>query len=301
MPQKDNFMKKFIILFCGFLFFSCGISKEEYNNVISENKRLSATIIQLEDEIKKLKETDQYYYQSGADEFNNSNFNVAIEWMNNLKIKFPQSNLLSSADKLIKDSNTAIAAIYQKEKQDLDSLLRDASKLDIEKAISKLQNYVSKKHPEDLIQLATQRLDKFEKDYELVRAEREIERYEGIRLIDYTTNWIVHGFSGDQLFSPQIQLKLKNISGKPLSGTIRIKVDFIKNANNEVFGDATDYFLSSSDTPLQPDYVKTAYLYSGVGYKRVFAFYELDQLPSLTANIYINNKLYKKIPIAKKY
>jgi hypothetical protein len=294
-------VKNFLTFTLALLFIGCGIPEEDHLKVVDENRQLKETVARLEEEIKQLKETDQYYYQSGADEFNSGNFQKAIDWMNNLKLKFPQSNLIVSADKLVKDSNAAIAAMYQKEKQSLNSLIQEVSKLELEDAIAKLENYVISGHPEDLVKTATQQLSKYQQDYEKVRAEREVERSVGIRLVEYSTNWAIHGLAGSQLFSPQVQLKFNNISGQPLSEMIEIQVNFIKTADNEVFGDATSYFIGYGDTPLQPNYTKTSYLHSNVGYKQAFDFYELNSLPNLEANIYINKKLYRKIPVAKKY
>jgi tetratricopeptide (TPR) repeat protein len=84
------------------------------------NNQLNDEIIQykkdidnLRKKIENLKETDIYYYQYGINEFNNGNFEKAIEWMNKLKDKFPTSFLIHSAEKLIKDSNESEAYIIQ--------------------------------------------------------------------------------------------------------------------------------------------------------------------------------------------
>jgi hypothetical protein len=289
-------MKKFVILTCfvSLVFVSCGVSKADFEALKAENEQLRV-------EIAILKETDQYYYQSGADEFNKSEYAKTIDWMNKLKLKFPQSPLLSSADKIIADSNAEIKAIYTKENDTLNQLLAKARKSELEEAISMLSDYVSKVHPADLIQSATTSLNTYKDTYEKERTQREIEQSVGIRLTDYSTGWGVHGFSGDQLFTPQMTLKFKNIKDVPISDSIKIKVDFMQTSNNEVFGDDTSYFISYGDTPLQPNYTKTAYINCSVGYRRYFSSYELGNLPSITADIYINEKLYRKIPVKKGY
>jgi len=71
--------------------------QEENNNLKAENNDLTK-------EIEAYKLTDQYFYQSGADEFINENYPRAIYFMNILKVKFPTSPLLVYADKIIKDS-----------------------------------------------------------------------------------------------------------------------------------------------------------------------------------------------------
>jgi hypothetical protein len=155
-----------VSLFLLFFLVSCGISKEEYNNVVSENRKLKETISQLEDEIKVLKETDQYYYQSGTDEFSKGNYLAAIEWIDKLKLKFPNSSLTDSADKLVKDANNEIALVYEKEKNALNKLIQNSAKIDIEEAISNLETYVQGDHPADLIEIANNSLSANKEAYE---------------------------------------------------------------------------------------------------------------------------------------
>jgi hypothetical protein len=285
-----------VILFFSLGFLGCGIKKEDYNQIVHENNQLKDTILKLEYEIQKLEETDRFYYQSGADEFTNSNYELAIEWMNNLKVRFPQSNLIASADKLIKDSTSAIATIQQKEKQYFDTLIQESNRLEIEDAIEKLELYIAEDHPEHLVQNASEVLDKFKQDYEKVRKEHEIESATGIRLVDYSTGWGVRGFSGSRLLSPGLTLKFKNVSGNPVERLV-VKVSFLDTSKNEVFDETMDYTIGASDTPLQPDYTKNAYIYGSVGYK---AFYGESYLPSLVADIYINDLFYKKIVVARR-
>jgi len=84
------------------LFFSCNKGKiTEYENTI---ETLNSQIALLQEENEAFKQTDQYYYQSGADEFLNGNYEKAVEWMNKLKIKFPSSSLLVYADKITEQS-----------------------------------------------------------------------------------------------------------------------------------------------------------------------------------------------------
>jgi hypothetical protein len=290
------------ILPCLFIFIgliSCGIKKEEYNIVVSENTKLKETISQLEHEIEKLKETDQYYYQAGVDEYARGNFKGVIDWMDQLKSKFPNSSLTDSADKLIKDANNEIALIYQKEKNDLNILVQNSARIDIEEAIASLEAYIEGDHPADLIKTANDSLSTYKDTFEKERSQREIEQSVGIRLTDYSTGWGV--YTGSQLFTPQLTLKFKNIKNESISDTIKIRVDFIETSKNEVFGEDTHYLISYGDTPLQPSYTKTAYINSGVGFRSYFSSWELGSLPSITADVYINDKLYKKIPIKKGY
>jgi tetratricopeptide (TPR) repeat protein len=302
----EDFMRKIISLvslgssFAALLFLvACGVPKNEYNNVISENQKLKETISQLEDEIKTLKETDQYYYQSGADEFSKGNYIAAIEWMDKLKLKFPNSSLTDSASKLVKDANNEIALVYEKEKTTLNTLIQNSAKIDIEEAISNLKAYIQGDHPADLIEVANNSLSAYKDAYEKERAQREIEQSVGVRLTDYSTGWGV--YTGSRLFTPQLTLKFINIKDEPISESIEIRVDFIETSKNEIFGDDTHYLISSGDTPLQPAYTKSAYINCRVGYRSYFSSWEMGSLPNITADVYINDRLYKKIPIRKGY
>jgi hypothetical protein len=287
-------MKYFILAIISIGFIGCNgekISQLEYSLTQAQQEN-----IRLNEEIQKLKETDQSYYQFGADEYNLKNYSKAIDWMNNLKLKFPQSSLIPSADKLIRDSNIQIQAIYQTEKQVLNQIIADAKKIEIEESITLLSDYISEDHPADLIETAVKSLNEYKAEYEKIRAERELEQSLGIRLVEYATGWgFVNDFSA-RLFVPQLRLVFKNITDRSLKN-INIKTDFVKTSGDEIFGDSTDY-LVGYDSVLEPGYSKTAFANCNVGYRNEISF---SSAPNLYANIYINNKFFRKIPIAQKY
>jgi hypothetical protein len=299
----------FVIIFISFAFIGCNsekITQLEYNltQLRQENLRLNNDNLELKNEIKilaeenqKLKETDQYYYQSGVDEYNMKHYLKTIEWMNNLKLKFPQSNLISSADRLIRDSNFQIQEIYQKEKQMLNQIISNARKAEIEDSIAMLNDYVSEDHPQDLIATATKSLNSYKTEYEKIREERELEQSLGVRLVEYATGW---GFVDDlatQLFVPQLRLVFKNITDYPLRG-VEIKTNFIKTSGNEIFGDSNDTLVYEyTGTALEPGYSKTIFATCNVGYRNEISF---SSAPDLYANVYVNNRFYKRIAIAKK-
>jgi hypothetical protein len=88
------------------LLFSCNKGKiAEYEKTIDT---LNSKIALLQEEIDIYKMTDQYYYQSGADEFLNQNYWQALSWMGKLKVKFPTSPLIVYADKIIEDTKLQI-------------------------------------------------------------------------------------------------------------------------------------------------------------------------------------------------
>ena len=102
----------------------------------------------------RVKETDQFYYQCGADEFSSGNFEKAIDWMNRLNIKFPAPNMISTADRLIGESNTQITAKHEREKTNLNQLIREVRNVEIEYAIARLEVYIRGNHREELKQTA---------------------------------------------------------------------------------------------------------------------------------------------------
>lgn len=281
--------------------YSVQILSNKNEELNEENIKLKKEIKLLVTEIQSLKETDQYYYQCGADEYANKNYDLAIDWMEKLKLKFPGSLLLllSSADKLIRDSKNEIAAIYRAEQNNLNQVLRNARNAELEDGITILKEYIEKEHPADLIQQANVLLAQFENRYEAEREVRELERSVGIRLVNYVTGWGNINDFGSEMYVPQMVLKFQNVSGGSLSATINIKTNFVEVQKNEIFGDSSDYLLWSSDTPLQANYSKTIFVNCGIGYRGTLSEYRLQGLPTLEAHIYINDKIYKKFTITK--
>jgi outer membrane murein-binding lipoprotein Lpp len=281
--------------------YSLQILSNKNEELVAENIKLKKDIELLATEIQSLKETDQYYYQCGADEYTNKNYDLAIDWMEKLKLKFPDSSLLSVADKLIRDSKNEIVAIYLVEQNNLNQILRNARNVELEDGITLLKKYTKEEHPSDLIQQANVLLAQFENRYEAEREVRELERSVGIRLVDYVTGWGNINDFGSEMYVPQMMLKFQNISGWAISTTINIKTNFVEVQKNEIFGDSSDYLLSFSDTPLQANYSKTIFVDCGRGYRGALSEYKLQSLPSLEAHIYINDKIYKKFTIQKKF
>jgi len=298
-------MKKFIIIItvlCSILT-SCNNNKiallqESLKRTQDINSQLEKENQALKSDIEKLKETDQYYYQSGADEFASTNYDNAIAILSELKLKFPQSNLLPSADKIIRESKAAIAVIYQNEQNNLAQVINKSKKVDIEEAISLLTSYLAEDHPKDLKNEAEANLAKYSADYEKIKNERDLEHLLGVRLVDYSSGWGLIDFNDATMFIPQLRLVFKNITDYPLND-IRIKVDFITTSGNEVFGDASFTLISEfSGITLESGYSKTAYANCSVGYRNEVP---ISSVPELCANIYVNSKFYKKVPIKKGY
>lgn len=292
-------MKTIYTLFLCFIFLAgCNTNKDaelriQIQRMHQDSIELANENFKLRQEIQKLHETDQYYYHSSVDSFNAGQFEKAMDLLNQMKTKFPNSPLISAGDKLIINIKTQLVVINRREQQYLDDLLHNAEKVDVEEAISKLQSYVSEAHPSNLLQKASQALLKYKQDYEIVKTERESEHFTGIKLTSVTSMWDWR----EGLLVPQLQLKFKNISNAPIEH-LSVKANFINVGSSEVFGEANAYVVGYGDTPLQPGYTKTAYLYCGVGYQND---YGAISRPPLTADIYVNEKFYRKIKVLTGY
>lgn len=105
------------------------------------------------------------------------------------------------------------------------------------------------------------------------------------------------GLTGQTLYVPYIKLKVTNQEDEPAK-KISVKAVFLSEADQSVFGDASTTLVSSSDIPLKRGYNKTAYLRSNVGYKGQIS---TASLPTIVAEIYINDEYYGKININNTY
>jgi hypothetical protein len=115
----------------------------------------------------------------------------------------------------------------------------------------------------------------------------------GVKIVSINSGW---DWSGGFL-CPHLKIKFRNISYKDID-RLAVKATFIDTLNHEIFGDAFALVIGYGDTPLRPDYSKTAYLNSNVGYESDMV--TLD-FPNLVAEVYVNDELYEKVPISKKY
>jgi lipopolysaccharide export LptBFGC system permease protein LptF len=121
------------------LFFSCDEflpnNKEKIAEYEKKIETLNSKIALLQEEIDNYKKTDQYFYQSGADEFLNKNYEKAIFFMNSLKVKFPTSLFIGYADKIIKDSEKSIKDIKDSKTTGRVEIWRDGEKPNTENPV----------------------------------------------------------------------------------------------------------------------------------------------------------------------
>lgn len=81
---------------------------------------------------------------------------------------------------------------------------------------------------------------------------------EDIELISIESGWY-------NLVYPQINIKLKNISGKPINESVKLKYRFVD--NNEVLDENSIYLHSFSDVDWDSDLIKNETIRSLNGYK----------------------------------
>jgi len=270
----------------------------------AEAERLQLRVAELErrnaasaDTIRMLRETDQTYYNVAVDLMKSEKFTEAVAKLEELKAKFPTSLLLPQVDKTLREAEKEIEALARKEAADLDALLDGARKADVEEAISRVEAYVAQPHDAALIARAKGALDDYRRRFEEVRAERDAERLTGLRIADISSKWAWGGLLGDQLLRPEVKVKIKNISSNDVTKA-EVKITFIDVSNDEVFSEATDYTIGYGDAPLRPGYSKTAFLYSGVGYKSDLVALNF---PRLVAEISINDHPYRKVSVSRTY
>lgn len=280
------------------IFTSCTSDyKREIKSLQSDVYQLEKENIDLKEEIKKLKNTDQYIYNSALDLLNSGMYDQSIEKFYEMKTKYPNSQLGANADANIIIAKQKIEKYEKEQIAYFNNFINEIKNYDIEESIRQLKIYVSEEHPADLVQKGKDELKQYSVQFEKVKSEREFEKKTGLRVISVESKWDWYGSFGEQLLVPQLIIKFKNISNVDIT-ELDVKTTFIKSEINEVFGEARAYVIGYGDSPLKPNYSKNAFLYCNVGYKNdMIAF----SFPDFVADIYVNKHFYKQIIISKKY
>ena len=157
-------------------------------------------------------------------------------------------------------------------------------------AIDKIEKFLTQNYSDYIKDKAQIYLVDYKAKYEKVKKEREAEKNTGIRIISIKTGWEASGLFQSEIFAPVVRIKVKNISEKELE-KVKIHVDFVNPKTKEIFGNADDYVVGYSDTPLKPGYSANAICASGMGYKTYV------NPPALNAEIYINDVFYKTVSV----
>ncbi|MEO8513569.1 MAG: hypothetical protein ABI543_08420 [Ignavibacteria bacterium] len=274
------------------------ISCNKKDNGVDEKQRV---IDSLKSELNK--ETDKKLFDAAYNLMQDHSYDMAINKFREMKSKYPYSELVKEADKNISLCNDKIKEIYKEEKANLDILIKKCSKIDVEDAITELKSFENSDKPLDLKNIASKELEKYEKEYEKVKVEREAQKKSGIQIVSVDSEWEMSGGYLDRpLLTPHMKIKLKNISTSDIE-RLEVIVQFIDKGKQEVFGEGSDYIIGYSDPPLSPGFAKTAFITCSVGFKSDLAALNL---PSLTARIFIEPKgsdkiLFKEVSVKKTY
>jgi len=122
----------------------------------------------------------------------------------------------------------------------------------------------------------------------------EDEKYSeiGVRPVYINCRWAMTNDLGNQLYVPTINLKLKNVSTGEISNS-EVRVVFIDVDKKEIFDETTDYFIYKyTNSPLPIGYSKEIIIKASKGY-----YYALTTVPTLTAEIYIDDQLLVSVPV----
>ncbi|MDB4590924.1 hypothetical protein OAH77_04405 [Flavobacteriaceae bacterium] len=143
-------------------------------------------------------------------------------------------------------------------------------------------------HIEDLHKIITQ---KNETIREVEEVEEEIETCP-VEIVGYKTGFRTTLQNGFKYCEPHLQLTVENTSGKDINNIVKIKVIFIQENIGEQIRES-DKNICSSSRPFLAGLKKTVRFRSNELYMKLGT--------GMVAAIYLEGKLYKKVPIAAKY
>lgn len=265
--------------------YGCRDYKSELENKNSKIAILESKNIELKNEIAKLKETPQSYWNIAIEKANNGELNMAIEKLILLQSKFPNSELSNNA-------GTKIHELKSNDTKKTEEILKSVRKLGALESINLIKTALENEHVEANKEKLIQALNRNKALYKKQRVLIEAEKSTGIKVLSIESYWDwTRTLSGaPDIFAPHLKIKLKNTSNLNVK-RLKVKATFVK-SDGEVFGTDDSYVIGFSDTPLRPNQFKTAFLNSSIGYKR-----QIYNLPAMKAEIYINDVYYKNIKI----
>ncbi|MBN2424488.1 MAG: hypothetical protein JXR46_02850 [Calditrichaceae bacterium] len=160
-----NRIFSYIFLFT--IMVSCNQDKIE--SLQNENEQLTKKIVLLEEEIKKLKETDDFYFQTAVELFDSASFSNTTDDYLKSKEKFehlikyfPKSNYISDSKKYISSCDEAIAEI-KLINEIINNVTNSISRKDSKAAYSnlnKLKKYISQEAYIDIKEQINDELNK---------------------------------------------------------------------------------------------------------------------------------------------
>lgn len=230
------------------------IQKQEYEEKIAD---LSSQISSLEAKLESLKQ----------DLANSQAMLEPYKGLSEAEAKLKQAQL----EKTEIEARIASAALEKKELADQKAAEEAAAKAEAELQKKAAQELAAKERSEDA---------KYAKI--------------GLRPVYVNCEWSMVNDFGNQLFSPKLNLKLKNVSSRPISKS-EVRVVFLDIDNKEVFDEQKSYFVSEySDSPLDVGFSKEIIVTAGKGYSSQWA-----NTPNLRADIYIDKQLLTSLPVVK--
>ncbi len=297
-------MKKILFICCIICILFNGCDKKEINTLKAENQQLKNRIIQLEDEIKSLKETDQYYYQQAIALLNEQKYQEAQDKFSELIAKFPASILLSEAKERLQEikqnrqeATNAINSLPAKLAKAPNALSAD----EILKELEQKYNYPDVK--EAISQHREKLQAKIKKETEIQNALKEL----GIEISNIRTYWTLNKnvLGGEPLAVPYIRFRLKNIGTKAIT-QLSVSASFELTKDKEILGEGSSYVISSfSDHPLKPGYSKEVFFGSSTGY--IFnAYSPYRKYPRTNAELFVEvnggeKRMIKEITIRREF
>lgn len=95
-----------------------GCGQKESERLRKENLELKKKITKLEQDLSKLKETPEYYYQQGIDSFSAGNFEQARQLFQSVVDRYPNSQLVSVVQTKIKEVDKKLAEIAKAKQEE---------------------------------------------------------------------------------------------------------------------------------------------------------------------------------------
>lgn len=282
------FNKSIIIILLLITFTSC--------NYKSEIERKNYLIDSLEVALTKLKETPNGFFLIASEKYKEGNFIDAINKLKSLENRFSSNNYKEDH----KTAKTLIIKYKNEESIIVNQVLTKVKKLNAQESIRLIEDTQNKyTFSENLNIKLDKALERNKKLYEDQKSILEAEKQTGFKIISIKSSWqsSLNKHNTELMLVPNLVLKVKNISSTDINKLV-IKATFIK-SNNEVFGTYFDYAISSSyDTPLKPEQSIISIISSNIGLSDPYGYTQYN-LPSLKAEIYINDIFYKSVWINK--
>lgn len=165
-----------------------------------ENIQLKQKVKELESEIDKLKGTDEYLYKTAIEEKENKRYIHAIDILNDIINKYPNSKLVESAKKEIENINNILDNIErEKEKKYKETIALAEQQKTYDESIKILNEYINSKPKEEYTQKARELIEKY----------TELKNKPPLKVLKA---WVTFNSIGN----PEARVRVKNVSDKTI-------------------------------------------------------------------------------------